>query len=113
MLVGIVVLATLTVLIQLFDTYRSTSIRWTYQWLPNVGVSHIIVCLILGVFVYLWAPHSASDVYAYSEQLGHEAEGVNENIVHAVDGEEHDEAYKRSTNEAHETITTAYMREDL
>ena len=113
MLIGIVVLATLTVLFKLVDTYRSANIRWTYQWLPNVGVSHIIVCLILVVFVYLWAPHSASDVYAYSEQLGDEAEGVNEHIVHALDGEGHDEAYKRPTNEAHETIATDYMRGDL
>jgi hypothetical protein len=82
-LIGIAVVATLTVLFQAIDTFKSVSIRWHYQWFPNIGVSHIIFYLILVAFMVLWAPHTNSDVYAYSEHVA-TADDVEDGIDNTV-----------------------------
>merc|ERR1712217_737046 len=69
-------LASLTLLFQIFDLSRSISIRWHYQWFFADGVSHILFLLVLAGMMYLWAPHTNSQRYAYS---------------HAADDEEKDD----------------------
>eukprot|EP00933_Yihiella_yeosuensis_P051179 TRINITY_DN49046_c0_g1_i1.p1 TRINITY_DN49046_c0_g1~~TRINITY_DN49046_c0_g1_i1.p1 ORF type:complete len:514 (+),score=70.05 TRINITY_DN49046_c0_g1_i1:40-1581(+) len=60
-------LASCSVLFQLFDLSRSISIRWHYQWFFVDGVSHILFCLVLMAMMYLWAPHTNSQRYAYKQ----------------------------------------------
>ena len=85
-LIGILPLASLVALFQALDAFRSTSIRWYYRWIPNVGVSHIYFYITLVIFIILWVPHSTSDVYAYTEQSDDENNGDADSCtVHAVD----------------------------
>lgn len=75
-LVASLAIASLTLLFQIFDLSRSISIRWHYQWFFADGVSHILFLLVLAAMMYLWAPHTNSQRYAYSQQ---------------IDGDDHDE----------------------
>jgi len=65
-LVCALAIASLTLLFQIFDLSRSISIRWHYQWFFADGVSHILFLLVLAGMMYLWAPHTNSQRYAYS-----------------------------------------------
>lgn len=62
--------ASLTLLFQIFDLSRSISIRWHYQWFFADGVSHILFLFVLAAMMYLWAPHTNSQRYAYSHADG-------------------------------------------
>merc|ERR1711972_663786 len=62
----------LTLLFQIFDLSRSISIRWHYQWFFADGVSHILFLLVLAGMMYLWAPHTNSQRYAYSHMADDE-----------------------------------------
>uniref|UniRef100_A0A7S3MA22 GOST seven transmembrane domain-containing protein n=1 Tax=Spumella elongata TaxID=89044 RepID=A0A7S3MA22_9STRA len=68
-LVAALAAASSTLLFQIFDLSRSISIRWHYQWFFADGVSHILFLLVLSVMMYLWAPHTNSQRYAYSLQI--------------------------------------------
>jgi hypothetical protein len=59
--------ASFSLLFQIFDLSRSITIRWKYQWFFADGVSHILFLLVLGVMMYLWAPQSNSQRYAFSQ----------------------------------------------
>uniref|UniRef100_A0A7S0A837 GOST seven transmembrane domain-containing protein n=1 Tax=Pyrodinium bahamense TaxID=73915 RepID=A0A7S0A837_9DINO len=74
-LVAALAIASLTLLFQIFDLSRSISIRWHYQWFFADGVSHILFLFVLAAMMYLWAPHTNSQRYAYSHQVDeHDAE---------------------------------------
>merc|ERR1712113_1263496 len=78
-LVCALAIASLTLLFQIFDLSRSISIRWHYQWFFADGVSHILFLLVLAGMMYLWAPHTNSQRYAYSQQVDDEdKEGMME-----------------------------------
>mmetsp|Transcript_85413 Transcript_85413/g.198575 ORF Transcript_85413/g.198575 Transcript_85413/m.198575 type:complete len:529 (+) Transcript_85413:64-1650(+) len=79
-LVFALAVASLTLLFQIFDLSRSISIRWHYQWFFADGVSHILFLLVLAAMMYLWAPHTNSQRYAYSVQVDDEDKG-NESKV--------------------------------
>jgi len=64
-LVAALSFASFSLLFQLFDLSRSISIRWHYQWFFADGVSHILFCLVLAAIMYLWAPHTNSQRFAY------------------------------------------------
>uniref|UniRef100_A0A7S1RZR3 GOST seven transmembrane domain-containing protein n=1 Tax=Alexandrium catenella TaxID=2925 RepID=A0A7S1RZR3_ALECA len=68
-LVFALAVASLTLLFQIFDLSRSISIRWHYQWFFADGVSHILFLFVLAAMMYLWAPHTNSQRYAYSHQV--------------------------------------------
>mmetsp|Transcript_94186 Transcript_94186/g.270004 ORF Transcript_94186/g.270004 Transcript_94186/m.270004 type:complete len:527 (+) Transcript_94186:121-1701(+) len=68
-LVAALAAASSMLLFQIFDLSRSISIRWHYQWFFADGVSHILFLLVLSVMMYLWAPHTNSQRYAYSQQI--------------------------------------------
>merc|ERR1712039_12621 len=68
-LVFALAVASFTLLFQIFDLSRSISIRWHYQWFFADGVSHILFLLVLAAMMYLWAPHTNSQRYAYSHQV--------------------------------------------
>merc|ERR1711933_470465 len=53
----------------IFDLSRSISIRWHYQWFLADGVSHLLFLAVLAAMMYLWAPHTNSQRYAYSHQV--------------------------------------------
>jgi len=61
--------ASLMLLWQIFDLSRSIAIRWHYQWLFADGFSHLLFMLVLVVMMYLWAPHTNSQRYAYTQQM--------------------------------------------
>jgi hypothetical protein len=61
--------ATVTLLIQIFNLSRSITARWKFQWLLTDGVSHILFLVVLAVMMYLWAPNKYSQRYAYSQQV--------------------------------------------
>eukprot|EP00930_Biecheleria_cincta_P082835 TRINITY_DN72487_c0_g1_i1.p1 TRINITY_DN72487_c0_g1~~TRINITY_DN72487_c0_g1_i1.p1 ORF type:complete len:508 (+),score=83.71 TRINITY_DN72487_c0_g1_i1:122-1645(+) len=71
-LVAALSLASFSLLFQLFDLSRSISIRWHYQWFFADGVSHILFCIVLGAIMYLWAPHTNSQRFAYKPVDGGE-----------------------------------------
>jgi len=76
-LVATLVVASLTLLFQIFDLSRSISIRWHYQWFFADGVSHLLFLLVLAAMMYLWAPHTNTQRYAYSHQVdGEEKEEI-------------------------------------
>merc|ERR1712066_123877 len=60
--------ASLMLLWQIVDLSRSLTIRWHYQWLFADGISHLLFFFVLVVMMYLWAPHTNSQRYAYSQQ---------------------------------------------
>jgi len=60
-------IASCMLLWQIFDLSRSITIRWHYQWLFADGISHLLFLLVLLVMMYLWAPHTNSQRYAYSQ----------------------------------------------
>merc|ERR1712176_1449333 len=68
-LVCALAIASLTLLFQIFDLSRSISIRWHYQWFFADGVSHLLFLAVLAAMMYLWAPHTNSQRYAYSHQI--------------------------------------------
>lgn len=82
--------ATVTLLIQIFNLSRSITSRWKYQWLFADGVSHILFLVVLAAMMYLWAPNKYSQRYAYSQQVDsveHDREGVaHDSDVWADDG---------------------------
>lgn len=61
--------ATVTLLIQIFNLSRSITSRWQLQWLFADGVSHVLFLVVLAVMMYLWAPNKYSQRYAYSQQV--------------------------------------------
>lgn len=78
-LVFALAIASLTLLFQIFDlSSRSISIRWHYQWFFADGVSHILFLMVLAGMMYLWAPHTNSQRYAYSHQVGDEDSNVED-----------------------------------
>jgi len=74
LLVFSLAVASATLIFQLFDLSRSISIRWHYQWFFADGVSHILFLLVLAAMMYLWAPHTNSQRYAYSHQVSNDEE---------------------------------------
>jgi len=101
--------ASLTLLFQIFDLSRSISTRWHYQWFFADGVSHLLFLLVLIVMMYLWAPHSNAQRYAYSavdtenEKEARDSEaGGKEAAVWAdtggLDEEEEDESFWSTTH---------------
>jgi len=68
-LVAALSVASMTLLFQIFDLSRSISIRWHYQWFLADGVSHLLFLAVLAAMMYLWAPHTNSQRYAYSHQI--------------------------------------------
>lgn len=61
--------ASLMLLWQIFDLSRSIMLRWHYQWLFADGVSHLLFLVVLMVMMFLWAPNTNSQRYAYSQQI--------------------------------------------
>jgi hypothetical protein len=61
--------ATVTLLIQIFNLSRSITARWKFQWLLTDGVSHVLFLVVLAVMMYLWAPNKYSQRYAYTQQV--------------------------------------------
>lgn len=59
--------ASCSLLFQIFDSSRSISIRWQYQWFFTDGMTHILFWLVLAVMMYLWAPRADSQTYAYQQ----------------------------------------------
>jgi len=73
-LIGALSVATLTLLFQIFNLSRSITARWKYQWLLTDGISHGLFLFVLAAMMYLWAPHKYSQRYAYSQQIGMDAD---------------------------------------
>jgi len=73
-LVFALAVASCTLLFQIFDLSRSISIRWHYQWFFADGMSHILFMLVLAAMMYLWAPHTNSQRYAYDKVADDEDE---------------------------------------
>jgi len=69
-LVFAIVVATLTLLGQIFFLSRSMTARWKYQWLITDGISHALFLFVLAAMMLLWAPNMNSQRYAYSSQVG-------------------------------------------
>jgi len=105
-LVASLAIASLTLLFQIFDLSRSISIRWHYQWFFADGVSHILFLLVLAAMMYLWAPHTNSQRYAYSQQIDgddrDDTEKPQEKAVWAdedgLDDEEVDDSFWATTH---------------
>jgi hypothetical protein len=68
-LVAALAVATLTLLLQIFNLSRSITTRWKYQWLFADAVSHVLFVVVLVAMMYLWAPHKYSQRFAYSMQV--------------------------------------------
>jgi len=105
-------LASLSLLFQLFDLSRSISIRWHYQWFFADGVSHILFCIVLAAIMYLWAPHTNSQRYAYKqvdaddkEEQGGQAVGSKDVWADegGLDDEEEDDSFWASTHRGKES----------
>eukprot|EP00440_Ansanella_granifera_P048897 gb/GFBE01052976.1/.p1 GENE.gb/GFBE01052976.1/~~gb/GFBE01052976.1/.p1 ORF type:complete len:506 (+),score=121.02 gb/GFBE01052976.1/:1-1518(+) len=99
-------LASFSLLFQLFDLSRSISIRWHYQWFFADGVSHILFCMVLAAIMFLWAPHTNSQRYAYKQVEGVDKdEGTSKAVggkdvwadEGGLDDEEEDDSFWAST----------------
>eukprot|EP00439_Symbiodinium_sp_Y106_P062853 s1633_g9.t1 len=103
-LVAALSLASLSLLYQLFDLSRSISQRWHYQWFFADGVSHILFCMVLAAIMFLWAPHTNSQRYAYKQvddQEGETSKITEGKDVWADEGgldEEEDDSFWASTH---------------
>eukprot|EP00931_Biecheleriopsis_adriatica_P063239 TRINITY_DN3824_c0_g1_i3.p1 TRINITY_DN3824_c0_g1~~TRINITY_DN3824_c0_g1_i3.p1 ORF type:complete len:503 (-),score=91.85 TRINITY_DN3824_c0_g1_i3:130-1638(-) len=108
-------LASFSLLFQLFDLSRSISIRWHYQWFFADGVSHILFCMVLAAIMYLWAPHTNSQRYAYkpvdSSEKDDDSKAVDSKDVWAdeggLDDEEEDDSFWASTHAGKESEVKA------
>jgi hypothetical protein len=69
-LIAALLIASCTLIFLMCDLSRSISIRWHYQWFLTDGVSHILFLVVLMAMMYLWAPHTESQRYAYSHPGG-------------------------------------------
>jgi len=67
-LIFVLIVAVLTVFLQVVSVSQSLAESWKWQWVLNDGVTHILFLLVLVVMMYLWAPHKYSQRYAYSHQ---------------------------------------------
>lgn len=65
-LIAALLIASCTLIFLMCDLSRSISIRWHYQWFLTDGVSHLLFLVVLMAMMFLWAPHSNSQRYAYS-----------------------------------------------
>ncbi|CAE7033721.1 tmem87a [Symbiodinium natans] len=105
-LVAALSLASLSLLYQLFDLSRSISQRWHYQWFFADGVSHILFCMVLAAIMFLWAPHTNSQRYAYKQvddQEGESSKITDSKDVWADEGgldEEEDDSFWASTHKS-------------
>lgn len=92
-LLGALIVATLTLLFQIITVSRSISSRWRYQWLLTDGVSHVIFLIVLVAMMYLWAPHKNAQRFAYSHQVdSHEKDAATAGAEHPDAGIWADEA---------------------
>mmetsp|Transcript_82861 Transcript_82861/g.130585 ORF Transcript_82861/g.130585 Transcript_82861/m.130585 type:complete len:502 (-) Transcript_82861:111-1616(-) len=58
--------ATLTLLVQIFNLSRSITSRWKQQWLFSDGISHMLFLVVLAAMMYLWAPRENSGRFTYT-----------------------------------------------
>eukprot|EP00434_Breviolum_minutum_P028123 symbB.v1.2.024878.t1/scaffold2384.1/size81742/4 len=102
-LVAALSLASLSLLFQLYDLSRSISQRWHYQWFFADGVSHILFCMVLAAIMFLFAPHTNSQRFAYKQVEADEQGEIHtdEKNVWADEGgldEEEDDSFWASTH---------------
>ncbi|CAJ1361112.1 unnamed protein product [Effrenium voratum] len=104
-LVASLSLASLSLLFQLYDVSRSDSQRWHYQWFLSDGVSHILFCMVLAAIMFLFAPHTNSQRYAYKQvepdEKGESSKAIDDKDVWADEGgldEEEDDSFWASTH---------------
>lgn len=104
-LVAALSLASLSLLFQLYDLSRSISQRWHYQWFFADGVSHILFCMVLGAIMFLFAPHTNSQRFAYKQvegdEKGESSQVADDKNVWADEGgldEEEDDSFWASTH---------------
>merc|ERR1719265_2793014 len=60
-LVFSLVVAALTLMVQIFVFAQDIAKQWMYQWLFSDGVSHGLFLVVLIVMMYLWAPNENSN----------------------------------------------------
>lgn len=63
------IVAALTLMVQIFVFAQDIAKQWMYQWLFSDGVAHALFLIVLVVMMYLWAPNENSNRYAYSQQI--------------------------------------------
>merc|ERR1712087_919151 len=59
----------LTLFLEEYNLSRPPQAVWKTQWVLTDAVSHLLFLLVLVAMMYLWAPHSESRRFAYSQQL--------------------------------------------
>eukprot|EP00405_Crypthecodinium_cohnii_P039631 CAMPEP_0206541042 /NCGR_PEP_ID=MMETSP0325_2-20121206/9371_1 /ASSEMBLY_ACC=CAM_ASM_000347 /TAXON_ID=2866 /ORGANISM="Crypthecodinium cohnii, Strain Seligo" /LENGTH=539 /DNA_ID=CAMNT_0054038893 /DNA_START=220 /DNA_END=1836 /DNA_ORIENTATION=- len=66
-IVGALILASCSILFQLFDLSKTISMRWHHQWFFADGVSHILFLAVLVAMMFLWAPgYQSSQRFSYT-----------------------------------------------
>jgi hypothetical protein len=68
-LIAAIGVATLSLLVEVYNLSRPPQAVWKHQWILTDAVSHLLYLLVLVAMMWLWRPHSESQRYAFSEQL--------------------------------------------
>jgi len=100
-------LATITVLIQVYVLTWALDVRWHYQWLFTDVGAHVLFASVLIAMMYLWAPSNGSERYTYANVANNEVEGQSEQfdnvpevVGDAVWAEEEDDVFGEDVEEA-------------
>jgi hypothetical protein len=105
-LIAAIGVATLALMVEVYNLSRPPQAVWKHQWILTDAVSHLLFLLVLVAMMYLWAPHSESQRYAYCEQISGVDNDGDSHVASVADGD------LRKLGGA-ETIGQAYMDEDM